>query len=540
MSLGITSVARRLHKLISKLVHLIEKMLLLPTTIQAKQRRKWRRRSLNDFSREVEAIFTHHLSTEKMLAMSRDICVQLNANAKTSDISMLPSFTHTLPTGTEMGTYLALDVGGSTLRISLVELSGKDGGMQSRLTKSVFISEEVKRLRGKEFFAWMAENIDDALSSDNRRYGYGEEPLLTGLSWSFPLEQTSVGGARILPMGKGFLCSEGITGHDLGELISEACSKRSLNIKMAALVNDSSATLLSKAYTVPSTRMSLIVGTGTNAAIHFPVHAIGDNKFGQRDPEWFAEAKRVIVNTELSMYGGNNILTRSRWDEMLNREHIKPDFQPLEYMTTGRYLGEIVRLIIVEAVKTAGLFNGTLPSSMEKPYSFDTAIVSCIETDNTAALTASSGYLQKLHSFAEPPTPTDMMFLKSVCMSVSRRAAAYLATAIFSLWTVCNEHERSDPDAGCSYADPPSISIACDGAVILKYPGFRERCQAYLDQLVVSASEGEAAIIGDKSTTTSVKPVTNITLDIATDDSTIYGAAVAVAVAVAGQKSDSQ
>ncbi|KAI5306251.1 hypothetical protein KEM56_001682 [Ascosphaera pollenicola] len=513
-------------------------MLLLPTTIQAKQRRKWRRRSLDDFSREIDAIFTQHLSSENMLAMSRNICLQLNENAKASDISMLPSFTHTLPTGTETGTYLALDVGGSTLRISLIQLNGKAGAMQSRLTKSVFISEEVKRLKGKEFFAWMAENIDDALSSDDRRYGYGKEPLLTGLSWSFPLEQTSVGGARILPMGKGFLCSEGTTGLDLGELISEACSKRSLNIKMAALVNDSSATLLSKAYTVPSTRMSLIVGTGTNAAILFPVHAIGHDKFGQRDAEWFAEAKRVIVNTELSMYGGNNILMRSRWDELLNREHIKPDFQPLEYMTTGRYLGEIVRLIIVEAVKTAGLFGGTLPSSMEKPYSFDTAIVSCIEADKTAALTTSSGFLQKLHSFPEPPTPMDMMFLKSVCISVSRRAAAYLATAVFSLWAVCNEHERSIRTANDSPSEPPSISIACDGAVILKYPGFREQCQAYLDQLVVSASGEETVITGNTYTASSVKPVSNITLDIATDDSTIYGAAVAVAVAVADQKSN--
>ncbi|KAI5291338.1 hypothetical protein KEM54_005330, partial [Ascosphaera aggregata] len=530
MSLSIASITRRLRRVINKLVHLVERMLLLSTTIQAKQGRKWRRRSLDDFLREIEAIFTQHLTQSNMLAMSKGICSQVNVNAKKSDISMLPSFTYTLPTGTETGTYLALDVGGSTLRISLVELNGKDRGMQPLLAKSVLISEDVKRLRGKEFFAWMAKSIDDALSSGDRKYGYGKDPLPTGLSWSFPIEQTSIGGGRILPMGKGFLCSDGIVGLDLGELISEACSKRSLNITLAALINDSSATLLSKAYSVPSTRMSLIVGTGTNAATFIPVEAIGSDKFGQRDPDWFAEAERVIVNSELSVYGGDNVLKLSRWDEILNCEHIKPDFQPLEYMTAGRYLGEIVRLIIVEAVNTAGLFGGILPSSMEKPYSFDTAIVSCIEADNTAALTASAAFMQKLHTFVEPPTPREMLFLKGVCVSVSRRAAAYIATAIYGLWTVCNEHERSLNNSGCpsSLADPPSISIACDGAVILKYSGFREQCQAYLDQLVLSSSsslpskekllDSEIESAGPSP----VQPVSNLVLDVATDDSTIW------------------
>ncbi|KAI5294707.1 hypothetical protein KEM55_006486, partial [Ascosphaera atra] len=338
-------------------------------------------------------------------------------------------------------------------------------------------------------------------------------------------------------MGKGFHCSDGTIGLDLGDILMEACRSRSLNIKMEAIVNDSTATLLSRAYSDPSTRMSLILGTGTNAAIHFPTHAIGSKKFGKRDPEWFARAKRVIVNTELSMYGGNGVLARSRWDETLNREHIKPDFQPLEYMCTGNYLGEIVRLVAVEAVKTAGLFGGILPRSMESAYSFDSAIVSFIEADDTPGLTASSAFLQKLHTFSEAPSAKDMMFLKTVCKSVSKRAAAYIATAVYSLQSVCNAHEtspREGTDARQPGVDLSSVSIACDGAVILKYPGFRQQCQAYLDQLVLSASTVVPTTSAEPKSgvsSSSVEPVSSIRLDLAPDDSTIYGAAVAAAVA---------
>ncbi|KAI5294121.1 hypothetical protein KEM52_004668 [Ascosphaera acerosa] len=513
-------------------------MFSLPTTSQAtasaKERRKCARRSLNDLSQEIHAAFTQHLTPAEMLATSDKICAQIRENARFSDMSMLPSFIHTLPTGSEIGTFLALDVGGSTLRVSLIELSGKEQGMHAILSRSVLISEEVKKLKGKRFFAWMAEQIDETLSSDGHQYGYGDTPLLTGLSWSFPIEQTSVGGGRILPMGKGFLCSDDTIGMDLGDLITEACAERDLKIKVAALVNDSSATLLSKAYLVPTTRISLIVGTGTNAAIHFPVQAISPDKYGQRSAEWFADAERVIVNSELSVFGGDGIFKSSRWDDYLDQTHNRPGYQPLEYMAAGRYLGEIVRLIIVEAVQTTDLFGGLLPHSMKEPYSFDTSLVSTIEADTSPGLSASSSHLQTLYTFVSPPTAQDMAFLKGVCIDLSNRATAYIAIAVYSLWRVCSEHERGvrTPDSSSAATNPSPISVACDGALILKYSGFRERCQKYLDRLVDSASspqQHEKDI--DLALTLPASSSPALTLDIAVDDSTIYGAAVAAAVA---------
>jgi hexokinase len=179
-------------------------------------------------------------------------------------------------------------------------------------------------------------------------------------------------------MGKGFLAAHGLLGQDLGDLMQDACSRRGLNIQLNAIVNDSSATLLSKAFLDSTTRFALILGTGVNAAVHLPVHMFSPSKFGARPSEWFDSAKHVIVNTELSMFGAG-FLPYTRWDQQLLAAHSNPDFQPMEHFVSGGYLGEITRLVLVEGIRDAGLFGGVVPPSLRETYSLETETLSRME-----------------------------------------------------------------------------------------------------------------------------------------------------------------
>lgn len=179
-------------------------------------------------------------------------------------------------------------------------------------------------------------------------------------------------------MGKGFLAAEGLLGQDLGEIIQSACKQRGLDVSLAAIVNDSTAALLSQAYINSSTRFSLILGTGVNIAAHLPIPTVGRGKYGVRPEGWFEKASHVVVNTELGMFG-KGILPVTRWDRLLTAEHPRPDFQPLEHMVSGFYLGEMCRYALVEAIKSTGILGGVLPPSLEKQYSLDTQTLSIIE-----------------------------------------------------------------------------------------------------------------------------------------------------------------
>lgn len=180
-------------------------------------------------------------------------------------------------------------------------------------------------------------------------------------------------------MGKGFCAANGLIGKDLGDLLENSCSKRGLNVQLNAIVNDASATLLSKAYIDPTTRFALILGTGLNAAAHLPVHIFSAPKFGTRPASWHECAKHVIVNTELSMFGGK-YLPYTRWDETLRENHPAPDFQPFEHFASGCYIGEVVRLILIDGIQSAGLFGGVLPTSLKEKYSLETETLSYIES----------------------------------------------------------------------------------------------------------------------------------------------------------------
>lgn len=562
MTTALVKALHRLRDFLQDVFSALETIILIPSLfgdVPPHRRRRaflgahWRRRSLAAFADEVERLFTGALVTEEtMLDMSEQIRQQFRTCLQSSSVCMLPSYNYALPSGREKGTYLALDVGGSTLRVALVELKGREEGVSIVRVSSSPIDNAVKLLEGAQFFGWMATQIESMLADVGAEYGRSAAaPLSVGLSWSFPVDQTSIRSGLVLHMGKGFLCSNGTVGQELGQLIVEACAARGLSVRVDAILNDSSAALLSRAYADPQTRMSLILGTGTNAAIHFPLREIGLAKFGARPPGWFARATHVIVNTEMSMFGGAGVLPRSRWDDALNRAHLRPDYQPLEYMTTGRYLGEIVRLIIVDAVDSARLFAGDLPHSLREPYSLDTSILAFVEADSSPGLASSAALLQKEHTFVRSPSAADLLFLKRVCHSVSTRAAAYLATAVHSMWCLHNEAEaeaaaaaeeeedndRKSPDvrvdsdvqhvqhvqhAQHAQHVQRSLSIACDGSVINKYPGFKDRCQTYLTRLVrrtaAAAADGQAP--------------PSVCLEAA-PESAILGAAVAVAVAVA-------
>jgi hexokinase len=515
-----------LGELFRSILHAIEAMLIYPPALQEVSQPPLLTlhngspskagRTLEAFAEEVVQLFTARLDIQSMLSMSSKMCQQYKEKLHGYHGCMLPSYNCMLPTGQEMGTYLAMDLGGSTFRVALVELSGRTAGLPGLRIIRMSISpidEGVRQLEGTLLFDWMAQKIEAMLAEGPETCGYEIEPLPVGLAWSFPIEQTSLRGGKIQGMGKGFHTSHTVIGQDLGDLIVAACRRRRLNLRVDAIVNDSSAALLCRAYSEPTTSMSLILGTGTNAAVHLPVSCLGADKFGTRDQSWHAQAKKVITNTELSMFG-KGILPETRWDEYLNRTHKLPDFQPLEYMTTGRYLGELFRLVIGEAVDTAALFNGVFPEPLRAPYTLDTAILAMLESDTSAQLSRSAVHLEKLWCMASPPSQADLLFLRAVAESISNRATIYLAVALHALWTLQKE----------TYINPttpfgtPKTSIACTGSVIEKYPNFRTRCEGYIEEMIVA---------GDRSFGSF--PTELVVLEVI-DDAAILGAAVAVAI----------
>lgn len=153
------------------------------------------KKTVREFLDEVETLFRGPTNRLPLVALSDGIKKQLEECMVENPWCMLPSYNSELPDGTESGTFLALDVGGSTFRVALIQLSGGKNGEQTSqiLARGTFkIDNPVKRLEGMLFFDWMADRIEEILSGQLAGHGASGSPLLMGMAWSFPIECVSL------------------------------------------------------------------------------------------------------------------------------------------------------------------------------------------------------------------------------------------------------------------------------------------------------------------------------------------------------------
>jgi len=123
----------------------------------------------------------------------------------------------------------------------------------------------------------------------------------------------------------------GVIGHDVVELLNKALAKKDiLNVKIAALADDTVGTLVAKSYEDPNCDIGVIIGTGTNAC--------------------YPEACRdgMIINIE---WGNFDKLELTSYDRELDRKSDNPGQQIMEKMVSGMYLGRIASLAVEDLLK---------------------------------------------------------------------------------------------------------------------------------------------------------------------------------------------
>lgn len=158
---------------------------------------------LDSLLQEVQSQFEQLLRIDDLLVLSKKLQAELKEQLTSGPESqcMLPSFNYELPTGQEQGTYLALEVGGSNLRMALVELNGRvpafgRQSMEIRRMTCFPIDTRIRQLKGYAFFDWIAERVEWLLGVESEAMGLreGSGPLLMGVAWSFPIESVETVG----------------------------------------------------------------------------------------------------------------------------------------------------------------------------------------------------------------------------------------------------------------------------------------------------------------------------------------------------------
>lgn len=365
-----------------------------------------------------------------------------------------------------------------------------------------------------------------------------------------------------MPMGKGFAITSDLnlrkillTGYEKhtrrpDEEDGPSNKRRKLyslpKLKIAAITNDTVATLASLAYAVkslPNSRvaMGIIVGTGCNATIPMKLSALHESK-AKHVSSTSPNAEETIVNTEWTISGAAPPLREldiiTKWDDELDRACARPGFQPFEYMTGGRYIGELIRLILLDYLTNlAGIPKEKLPVTLFEEYALTTTYIS----DTAARARSDQDLADEVNQSWAPPENSGWRWdaktagaFRKIARTVQRRSSGLIAAAVVGLLACAREielkvdsHENSPNPAspehngdvdvqsgsftlgpeGSSTSDsanaqgpivpvltptpadwqsgPEELVVAYTGGIIQNYPNFKEMCQQHIDRLIM-------------------------------------------------------
>lgn len=284
-----------------------------------------------------------------------------------------------------------------------------------------------------------------------------------------------------MPMGKGFAITSdlnlrnillaGYEKHTRRSEDEEPSSKRRKlyalpKLKIAAITNDTVATLISSAYCVkslPNSRvtMAIIVGTGCNATIPMSLTDLHESKaklVSLRD----SNATQTVVNTEITISGAaaplKELNITTKWDVELDRACSRPGFQPLEYMTGGRYIGELVRIVFCDYLNNVlKVTKKELPANLVHEYALSTTYLS-----NKVARSRSDQELAtELNRSLPPPESSEWTWNKEsagafrrIARTVQTRSAGLIAAAVVGLLACTREIQLRD-DSARNSPQPP-------------------------------------------------------------------------------------
>ncbi|EFJ10895.1 hypothetical protein SELMODRAFT_269350 [Selaginella moellendorffii] len=405
-----------------------------------------------------------------------------------SKLKMVLSYVDNLPTGNEEGLFYALDLGGTNFRVLRVQLGGKEKRIMNQEYKEVSIPPKVMVGSNEDLFDFIATELASFVASEGEGFYLlpGQQREL-GFTFSFPVKQTSINSGTLMKWTKGFAIAETV-GKDVVEELQGAMHRSNVDMRVAALVNDTVGTLAGGRYEDDDVMVAVILGTGSNACYVERADAI---------PKWrgpLPASGSMVINMEWGSFTSAH-LPKTEVDDALDADSVNPCDQIFEKMISGMYLGDIVRRVLWKLAAEAAFFGGKVPSRLEVPFILRTPDVSAIHADQSPDLKEVIRVLRVVFGIQSSTLQMRKMIV-DVCDIVAERGARLAGAGIVGILKKIGRDGGSLANNGGlenhSYAaaeERKKTVVAMDGGLYEHYPKFRE----YLKQSVVELIGKEAA-----------------------------------------------
>lgn len=314
-----------------------------------------------------------------------------------------------------------------------------------------------------------------------------------------------------MPMGKGFAITSNL---DLRKQLLAGYAavsnySRLPRLQIVAISNDAVATLTAFFYqnsSINSQRrpaMAFIVGTGNNATIPIAPNLLHPSKIPTAKS---SDTDRIVINTEWGIKGSAQPLHEldlvTKWDSILDEMSEAPGFMPFEYMTSGRYLGELCRIIIVDYLLTQfGLAEDCLPHNLRNRNGLNTTFIGHLKEGSL------DRPVTEVLKSEIPSNSTDWDWTEKtaevvceVARAVEKRAASMLAAAVVGLLACSGdikliESTNSCPRAASNNGKSEELLVGFTGGCITHFQEYLRDCQDFVNTITAIICEGDARIL---------------------------------------------
>jgi hexokinase len=374
---------------------------------------------------------------------------------------MIPTWCMAFPDGNETGKYLALDMGGTNLRVCEVTLTEEKGEFEIIQSK-YRMPEELKTGTADELWGYVADCLQQFIDYHHENEELDHLPL--GFTFSYPVTQDAIDHGTLQRWTKGFDI-QGVEGEDVVPQFQKALEERNLPIKLVALVNDTTGTMIASAYTDTDMKVGCIFGTGCNAAYMEECGSIPKLENMKLDPKL-----PMAINCEWGAFDNEHqVLPRTPYDIIIDKESPRPGQQSFEKMIAGLYLGELFRLVLLELHKgnECTFFEGQDIGVLNKPYSLDAGFLAAIEEDRFENLTDTADLFQNKLSIV--CTKPELELIRRLAELIGTRAARLTACGVSAI---------------CKHKQWEKVHVGADGSVFTKYPHFKIRQAQALKEIL--------------------------------------------------------
>ncbi|KAH7937263.1 hypothetical protein HPB49_009873 [Dermacentor silvarum] len=344
-----------------------------------------------------------------------------------SSLQMENTYLTELPDGTEKGEFLALDLGGTNFRVLHLQLD-PEGDKQFHV-KYYSVPDCIRLGPGEKLFDFLVVCIHDFMLTNNLM----RKRMPLGFCFSFPMVQKALNVGILVTWTKSFNC-DGVVGQDAVQMLKDAINRRGdMDIDIVAVVNETTGTLIEN------------------------IEKWEGDKTGVRE---------VVIDVEWGAFGDNGVLNfvKTEFDRNVDDNSLLVNSFTFEKLFSGKFLGELVRYVLVKLIRERALFDGQASETIITKGTFTTADVSALEGDDSEGrareILARIGYLRV--------TDDDIAVVRYVCGVASARVALLVSICLAEL---LNRMQK------------PTVTVAIDGSLYKHHPRFHQLMTEFITVL---------------------------------------------------------